>query len=65
MHYVGDHTVFVPFKHRNSQKQIKPFIRSAPHVKDKVCSYLQNDTFAQAVYRKLVNESTGEIVCTT
>ena len=38
LHYVGDHTLFVPFKHRNSQKQTKPFvIRSAPHVKDKVC----------------------------
>ena len=37
MHYTGDHTVFQAFKHRNSQKSKRPFIRSAPSVKEKVC----------------------------
>lgn len=36
MHYVGDCTVFEGFCHRNSKDNCKPFIRSAPHVKEKV-----------------------------
>lgn len=36
IHYVGDHTIYKSFAHRNSTKQQKPFIRSAPFVKDKV-----------------------------
>ena len=36
VHYVGDSTVFEGFSHRNSKDTIKPFIRSAPHVKEKV-----------------------------
>ena len=33
VHYVGDETVFKGFEHRNSKQNVKPFIRSAPHVK--------------------------------
>ena len=36
VHYVGDCTVFEGFCHRNSNDTIKPFIRSASHVKEKV-----------------------------
>ena len=36
VHYLGDHTVFVPFEHRNSKNNTKPFIRSAPFIKEKV-----------------------------
>jgi hypothetical protein len=37
IHYVEDHTVFKVFQHRNSKINTKPFVRSAPHVKEKVC----------------------------
>ena len=33
IHYIGDNTVFKNFAHR---KMSRPFIRSAPHIKDKV-----------------------------
>lgn len=36
LHYTGDHSVFQNFKHRNSKKETRPFIRSAPFVKEKV-----------------------------
>ena len=36
LHYLGDNTIFKGFKHWNSKTSTKPFIRSAPHVKDKV-----------------------------
>ena len=36
VHYVGDCTVFGGFCHRNSKDTIKSFVRSAPHVKEKV-----------------------------
>jgi len=36
IHYLGDHQVYVPFEHRNCRKSTKPFVRSAPHVKEKV-----------------------------
>ena len=36
IHYVRDCTVFEGFCHRSSKDNTKPFIRSAPHVKDKV-----------------------------
>ena len=36
LHYLGDHTLFVPFEHRNSKKNAKPFVRSAPFIKEKV-----------------------------
>ena len=36
LHYIGDSTVFKGFKHRNSKVQTKPFVTSAPHVKEKV-----------------------------
>ena len=36
VHYVGDCTVFEGFCHRNSKSTSKPFVRSAPHVKEKV-----------------------------
>jgi hypothetical protein len=36
LHYTGDHTVFSGFAHRNSRKISRPFIRSAPYVKEKV-----------------------------
>ena len=36
MHYTGDHSVFKNFEHRGSKKNKKPFIRSAPFVKEKV-----------------------------
>ena len=39
VHYMGDHTIFQPFSHRNSNKS-KPFVRSAPHIKEKVGSYV-------------------------
>ena len=32
---MGDHTIFKPFSYRNSKKS-KPFVRSAPHIKEKV-----------------------------
>ena len=36
LHSTGDHTVFSGFAHRNSRKISRPFIRSAPYVKEKV-----------------------------
>jgi len=36
VHYLGDHTLFVPFEHRNSKKNTKLFVRSAPFIKEKV-----------------------------
>jgi len=36
LHYPGDHTFFVQFKHRNSKKNTKPFVKSAPFIKEKV-----------------------------
>ena len=36
VHYVGDHSLYKAFKHRNSTKQERPFIRSAPFVKPEV-----------------------------
>ena len=36
LHYLGDNIIFKGFKHKNSKISTKPFIRSAPHVKDKV-----------------------------
>ena len=36
IHYVGDHSIYKPFCHRNSTKQERPFIRSAPFVKKEV-----------------------------
>ena len=42
VHYLGDHTVFVPFEHRNSKSNTKPFIRSAPFIKEKVQIYVVN-----------------------
>lgn len=36
MHYIGDDAIFTPFSHRNSKKSTKPFVRSAPHIKEKV-----------------------------
>ena len=36
LHYLGDHTIFKGFKHRNSKVQTKPFVTTAPHVKEKV-----------------------------
>ena len=35
VHYMGDHTIFKPFSHRSSSKS-KPYVRSAPHIKEKV-----------------------------
>ena len=44
LHYTGDHTVFVPFQHRNAKlhQSQKPFIRSSPFVKEKVHSMHMN-----------------------
>ena len=36
LHYTGDHTVYEYFVHRNSKNVQKPFITSAPFVKEKV-----------------------------
>ena len=36
IHYLGDHNAFVPCAHRNSKKSTKPFVWSAPHIKEKV-----------------------------
>lgn len=36
LHYVGDCHIFEGFQHRNSKYKKRPFIRSAPCVKDKV-----------------------------
>ena len=37
LHYVGDDTLYQGFNHRNRMNDdSKPFVRSAPHVKDKV-----------------------------
>jgi len=36
IHYLGDHRVYVPFEHRKYRKSTKPFVRLAPHVKEKV-----------------------------
>ena len=36
IHYLGDHTVLKGFKHHNSKVKVKPFVTSAPHVKEKV-----------------------------
>lgn len=40
IHYLGDQEIYKPFSHRNSKKSFKPFVRSAPHIKEKVCSYV-------------------------
>ena len=36
IHYLGDHTIYKSFQHRNCKKASKPFVRSAPHIKEKV-----------------------------
>ena len=36
IHYMGDHAIFQPFSHRNSSNKPKLFVRSAPHIKEKV-----------------------------
>ena len=36
IHYLGDHTIYKPFQHRNCKKASKLFVRSAPHIKEKV-----------------------------
>ena len=36
LHYIGDDTLYQGFSHRNSKNNSKSFVRSAPHVKDKV-----------------------------
>ena len=36
IHYIGDDTVFQNFAHHNSKEKSRPFIRSAPHIKNKV-----------------------------
>lgn len=36
LHYTGDHTVYKAFPHRSLKQAPKPFIRSAPFVKEKV-----------------------------
>ena len=36
LHYTGDHTAYNSFSHRSSKDQQKPFIRSAPFIKEKV-----------------------------
>ena len=41
MHYVGNCTIFEGFCHRNSKDNTKPYIRSAPHVKDKVSGFFK------------------------
>ena len=33
VHYLGDHTVFVPFEHRNSKNNTKPFTGPAESVR--------------------------------
>lgn len=43
LHYVGDCSIFEGFAHRNS-KYKRPFIRSAPCVKEKV-NVTMSDTF--------------------
>lgn len=36
IHYIGDDTVSQNFANRNSKEKSRPFIRSAPHIKNKV-----------------------------
>ena len=36
LHYMGDSSIFKSFRHRNSKISNKPFVTSAPHVKEKV-----------------------------
>jgi len=37
LHYIGDNTLFKGFSHHNRKNdKSKPFVRSAPHVKEKV-----------------------------
>lgn len=44
LHYTGDHTAYEPFEHRNAKHIKRPYIRSAPFVKEKVIcqSYINN-----------------------
>ena len=42
LHYLGDDAVFQAFCHRNSKSTSKPFVRSAPHVKDKVRNHVNS-----------------------
>ena len=38
LHYTGDHKVYESFSHRSCKNSKRPFIRSAPFVKEKVCN---------------------------
>ena len=36
LHYTGDHSIYTAFQHRSATTNKKPFVRSAPYVKEKV-----------------------------
>lgn len=40
IHYTGDQEIYKPFRHQNSKKSCKSFVRSASYIKEKVASYL-------------------------
>ena len=41
VHYFGDQAIYKPFSHRNSkQYSCRSFLRSAPHIKDKVSNFM-------------------------
>ncbi|XP_019860322.1 PREDICTED: uncharacterized protein LOC109588615 [Amphimedon queenslandica] len=49
IHYFGDHSIFKSFKHRSSKTNTKPFVTSAPRVKEKV-SKINYATFSIAIF---------------
>uniref|UniRef100_A0A1X7T231 SWIM-type domain-containing protein n=1 Tax=Amphimedon queenslandica TaxID=400682 RepID=A0A1X7T231_AMPQE len=60
LHYTGDHSVFSPFAHRSAKlsEVSRPFIRSAPFVKEKVCESnpLKSN---KEIYRDIINSDEG------
>lgn len=40
IHYIGDLEIYKPFSHRNSKTSCKSFVRSAPHIKEKVATHM-------------------------
>ena len=63
MHYTGDYTVFVPFAHRGAKNQKNPFIRSAPHIKEKVFSNTYAWFYLQHYYTKCSHTMYIHSVC--
>lgn len=56
LHYVGDSSVFVSFRHRSCKVATKPFVTSAPHVKKKGNQHLSYEYTFTAIIQPVVQQ---------